>query len=344
MGPSMSSVLNAPAEIYDPRNPPVRRFAKDKTKRILRHVLSGLRFLHGSGIVHGDLQSGNILFALQDLTHFERQVLKQAEDSTNVDHLWRIDGKPDKWAPKYLAVSEPLSEFTLTGQNEVTKLSDLGGAFHIDDPPRSVVTPVSLRAPEAILNEAFGTGIDIWSFGCLAYELITGAALFELPPFGLSDNGVKDEHLIQLTDIIGSLPENLTAKWPNATKYYGSDGDRLDARPMDFEEEFSEDGNSDHSLSDGGADEFGDGDDDMDGFEFEAGERGSPQLHETLEQLVKAHKAEDVDDDEEKQIIAMLRSIFQYDPSHRPSAAALLENPWLATPITVGGSQEEAEN
>lgn len=203
---------------------------------------------------------------------------------------------------------------------------------------------MSLRAPEAILDEAFGTGIDIWSFGCLAYELITGAALFELPPFGLSDNGVKDEHLRQLTDIIGSLPENLSAKWPNATKYYGSDGDRLDARPMDFEEEFSEDGNSDHSLLDGGADEFGDGDDDMDGFEFEAGERGSPQLHETLEQLVKAHKAEDVDDDEEKQIIAMLRSIFQYDPSHRPSAAALLENPWLATPIAVGGSQEEAEN
>ncbi|KAJ0312468.1 hypothetical protein COL516b_001552 [Colletotrichum fioriniae] len=336
----MSSVLNAPAEIYDPRHPPVRRFAKDKTKRILRHVLSGLRFLHENDIVHGDLQSGNILFALRDLTHFERQVLKQAEDSTNIDHLQRIDGKPDKWAPKYLAVSEPLSEFALTGQDEVTKLSDLGG----DDPPRSVVTPVSLRAPEAILDEAFGTGIDIWSFGCLTYELITGVALFELPPFGLSDNGVKDEHLIQLTDIIGSLPENLSAKWPNAIKYYGSDGDRLDARPMDFEEDFSEDGNSEHSLSDGGADKFGDGADDMEVFEFDAGERGPPQLHETLEQLIKAHKAEDVDDDEEKQIIAMLRSIFQYDPSHRPSAAALLENTWLATPIAVGGSQEEAES
>ncbi|KAK1542476.1 serine/threonine-protein kinase SRPK3 [Colletotrichum paranaense] len=344
MGPSLSSVLNAPAEIYDPRNPPVRRFAKDKTKRILRQVLSGLQFLHENEIVHGDLQSGNVLFALQDLTHFERQVLKQAEDTTNIDHLRRIDGKPDKWAPKYLAVSEPLSEFALTGLDEVTKLSDLGGAFPIDDPPRSVVTPVSLRAPEAILNEAFGTGIDIWSFGCLAYELITGAALFELPPFGLSDQGIKDEHLIQLTDIIGSLPECLLAKWPNATKYYGSNGDRLDARPMDFEEEFSEDGDSDDSLSNREADEFGEGGDDMDGFQFDVGERGPPQLHETLEKLIKAHKAEDVDDDEEKQIICMLRSIFQYDPSHRPSAAALLQDPWLATPISAGVSQGEADN
>ncbi|KAK0370845.1 serine/threonine-protein kinase SRPK3 [Colletotrichum limetticola] len=328
MGPSLSSALNAPVEIYDPRNPPVRRLKSDKTKRILRHVLSGLNFLHSIGIVHGDLQSGNILFALQDFHLLDRQVLKQDEnDASKIDMLRRIDGKLDRWAPKYLAVSDPLSDFMLEGQCQVTKLSDLGGAFCIDDPPLSVLTPVSLRAPEAILNEAIGTGIDIWSFGCIVYELVTGAALFQLPPFGLSDSEKKDEHLIQLTDIIGPLPQTLMVKWPNAAKYYGSSGERLDMAPTDIIDGFTEESSSGCRSIDGSYD----GVEDVDGSGLELGERVPPQVHESLEKLVKAHKASNMSDEEEEQIVSFLRAIFRYDPLQRPSAGALLDFAWLNT-------------
>lgn len=127
MGPSLSTVLNAPFEIYDPLNPPVRRFAKDKIKRILRHVLLGLSFLHDNGIVHCDLHSGNILFALQDLSSVERIALEQTTENSRIDQLHRIDGKRDQWAPTYLAVAEPLSQHVLSGEAEAVKLSDLGG-------------------------------------------------------------------------------------------------------------------------------------------------------------------------------------------------------------------------
>ncbi|KXH25936.1 serine/threonine-protein kinase SRPK3 [Colletotrichum nymphaeae SA-01] len=328
MGPSLSSVLNAPVEIYDPRNPPVRRFRSDKTKSILRHVLSGLNFLHSNGIVHGDLQSGNILFALQDLNLLDRQILKQDEnDASKIDMLRRIDGKLDRWAPKYLAVSDPLSNYMLEGHNQVAKLSDLGGAFCIDDPPLSVLTPASLRAPEVILNEAIGTGIDIWSFGCIVYELVTGAALFQLPPFGLSDTEKKDEQLIQLTDIIGPLPRTLAAKWSNAGKYYDSSGERLDTVPTDIIDGFTEDSSSDFRSIDGSSDGF----EDVDGSGLDLGERVPPQVHESLEKLVKVHKASYVGDEEEEQIVSFLRAIFRYDPLHRPSAGALLDFSWLNT-------------
>ncbi|KAF4777531.1 serine/threonine-protein kinase SRPK3 [Colletotrichum scovillei] len=328
MGPSLSSVLNAPVEIYDPRNPPVRRFRSDKTKSILRHVLSGLNFLHSNGIVHGDLQSGNILFALQDLNLLDRQILKQDEnDASKIDMLRRIDGKLDRWAPKYLAVSDPLSYYMLEGQNQVAKLSDLGGAFCIDDPPLSVLTPASLRAPEVILNEAIGTGIDIWSFGCIVYELVTGAALFQLPPFGLSDTEKKDEQLIQLTDIIGPLPRTLAAKWSNAKKYYDSSGERLDTVPTDIIDGFTEDSISDSRSIDGSSD----GVEDADRSRLDLGERVPPQVHESLEKLVKVHKASYVGEEEEEQIVSFLRAIFRYDPLHRPSAGALLDFSWLNT-------------
>ncbi|CAI0651946.1 unnamed protein product [Colletotrichum noveboracense] len=324
MGPSLSAVLNAPFEIYDPLNPPLRRFAKVKIRRILRHVLLGLSFLHENGIVHGDLHSGNILFALQDLSSVERVALEQTTENSRIDQLHRIDGKRDQWAPTYLAVAEPLSQHVLSREAEAVKLSDLGGGN--DDPPQSIVAPLCLRAPEVILNEPIGTGIDTWSFGCLAYELITGTVLFRLPEFGLSDEGLKDEHLIQLTDIIDPLPGNLLAKWPDAAKYYGPKAERLDLRPRDFDEESTEDENSCQDSPGGGFDD-GPGTHEI---ELDVSGHDLPRVHDSLERLIKAHKNADIDEQEEEAIAAFLRCIFQYDLALRPSAAKLLGHPWIS--------------
>ncbi|KAL3291648.1 serine/threonine-protein kinase SRPK3 [Colletotrichum asianum] len=318
MGPSLSTVLNAPFEIYDPSNPPLRRFAKDKIKRILRQMLLGLSFLHDNGIVHGDLHSGNILFALQDLSLVERVALEQTTENSRIDQLHRIDGKRDQWAPTYLAVAEHLSQHVLSGEAEAVKLSDLGGGN--DDPPQSVIAPLCLRAPEVILNEPIGNGIDIWSFGCLAYELIAGTVLFQL------DEGLKDEYLIQLTDVIGPLPGNLLAKWPDAAKYYGPKGERLDSRPRDFDEDSTED---EYSCQDSSGGEFDD-DPGTHKIELDGSEHDLPRVHDSLERLIKAHKNADIDEQEEEAIVAFLRCIFQYDPALRPSAAKLLGHPWIS--------------
>ncbi|KAI7777300.1 hypothetical protein LA080_003817 [Diaporthe eres] len=79
------------------------------------------------------------------------------------------------------------------------------------DDPTKITTPRALRAPETILKLPVGPKFHVWSFGCLAFELLTGHALVGLPSLFLEDaqNIINDEHLIKLPDITGRRPDRL---------------------------------------------------------------------------------------------------------------------------------------
>jgi non-specific serine/threonine protein kinase len=80
-----------------------------------------------------------------------------------------------------------------------------------------VVTPAHLRAPEVILGCPLGFGVDIWSYGCLLFEFITGRPLVQLPPLEDDSDCLDDDHLIQLKEIPQPLPENLLAAWSGSS-------------------------------------------------------------------------------------------------------------------------------
>lgn len=70
-----------------------------------------------------------MLFAIQDLASLDVNQLRQNEANSRIEALERVDGKVDKWAPQYLAVSQPLTEYVLSGSNQVVKLIDMGGGM-----------------------------------------------------------------------------------------------------------------------------------------------------------------------------------------------------------------------
>lgn len=87
----------------------------------------------------------------------------------------------------------------------VIKITDFGNATSVYDHYSDFIQTRQYRAPEILLGHEWGCGVDIWSIGCIVFELVTGDYLFN-PKVG--DSFTKDEdHLAQIVELLGAFPE-----------------------------------------------------------------------------------------------------------------------------------------
>ncbi|KAF2106636.1 putative CDK4/6 [Lophiotrema nucula] len=140
-------------------------------KFVVQHVLLGLDFLHANaGVVHTDLQDGNIMFPLHSdsraLKHFER------------------DEKRHPSARKYILNtiiyrSRKLMQedgFPLPSPPVITDFGQArrGEAEYTD----YYVQPSAFQAPEVLMEIPWSDSIDIWNLGGLIYYLLFNKFLF----------------------------------------------------------------------------------------------------------------------------------------------------------------------
>ncbi|KAG9233967.1 kinase-like domain-containing protein [Amylocarpus encephaloides] len=188
MGPSTASMVE-----YLPKPLVSKIGRRDRypiwiAKSILRQDLLGIDFLHQSGISHGDLQPGNLLFSVAALYLWTRFVYRNKKSILlSLQPIERQDRKVDLWAPKYLAVNQLLTEFVDLNPNFVIKISDMGGV-----PTRSQ---------------------DIWSFCCLVFEFIIGRPLFVVDTTGNKDE-TNDDHFLQLFSLLDTSPQSYIGELP----------------------------------------------------------------------------------------------------------------------------------
>ncbi|APA12741.1 hypothetical protein sscle_10g075110 [Sclerotinia sclerotiorum 1980 UF-70] len=301
MGPSTATVVeHLPEELLSKIDPKIW-YPIWMARSILQQALLGIDFLHQIGIVHGDIQPGNLLFLATDLASVEETRLSQKDVMPeSMVSIERQDGKVDRWAPKYLVLNQPLMEFVKLDSNFVIKISDMGGAFFKDKPPKHLVTPVSLRSPETILKEVPTTNQDMWSFGCLIFEFITGRPLFVVDNAG-DENETNDDHFLQLFSTLGPIPMDILSKWSRANIYFNSHGENIK--------------NYIGNL--------------LEGFDMSLLED-----QPTLEELFEQYKPVGMEREESREVMRILRWILQYDASKRPLSSELLRDPWF---VRVGG-------
>ncbi|KAE8141237.1 kinase-like domain-containing protein [Aspergillus pseudotamarii] len=304
MGPSVNTMVEELPQ-FKPRMQGMKiRYPLRIAKSILKQSLQALAFLHENGIAHGDFQPCNILFTLDDINSTPEDLLRQEEDvqaESISPPVQRVDGKEDKWAPRYLCVGQPLVPFTYYGEGFKVKLSDMGGAYFFTDPPAKPVTPLGLRAPELILTGTVDNTLDVWSFGCLVFELITGQPLFCIPGSDFED----DDHLLSLTARLGALPDELFRHW-NASSLYFTPERKL------------------FNCQLGGV---------------APGQEPLIMEQTSMEELFD-QASPDLDEKEAHEVKALIRWILQYDPAKRPSPAEILSDPWFCEIDVESGSSK----
>ncbi|KAK9375630.1 kinase-like domain-containing protein [Lipomyces chichibuensis] len=99
-------------------------------------------------------------------------------------------------APKYRITSQrPRGMLNVADSSTfLVKIGDMGGAIWTGQRDQQPVTPTGLRAPELIYGGSWDASIDIWTLGCLLFELATNEPLFAVETFGLKRDEIDEIH------------------------------------------------------------------------------------------------------------------------------------------------------
>ncbi|KAJ4226658.1 hypothetical protein NW760_008729 [Fusarium oxysporum] len=187
------------------------RLPSHAAKSISRQVLQGIDYLASNGIGHGDLHTRNIALEIPELHLLSERCFIARLGEPEMGLVTRRDGKslssniptcivrPSSFRHK--DVQRLLSSPSI-------QIIDFGEAFFNYDALNTLHTPLPVRAPEIVFGDRLDNRVDLWSTGCLMFELVTGQPPFDVvmltPPMLV-------QQMIELID--DELPSRWQAKW-----------------------------------------------------------------------------------------------------------------------------------
>ncbi|EGT30763.1 hypothetical protein CAEBREN_31645 [Caenorhabditis brenneri] len=147
----------------------------DRVRKFCRDILRGLDYSHNvCGIIHCDLKPANLMISI------------------------------DQDEAQQTSFSIDLRDPTCTAS---LKIGDFGiSAFKTDNVTRLVQT-CPYRAPEAHVQAEITPAIDLWSVGCVAYQMATQYVLFPCNHDGNVDERL--DHLGKISAELGPIPAEL---------------------------------------------------------------------------------------------------------------------------------------
>ncbi|NXG60792.1 SRPK kinase, partial [Hemiprocne comata] len=180
-------------------------------KKSLQQVLAGLQFLHQRcRIIHADIKPENLLLYGRDQSL--QRLLPDMLDCSQRKDLRRKE--PDGDLGNRLEESDLMSI-------EV-KIADLGSACWTYKPFSKEIQTQPYRALEVLLGLDYGTPADIWSMGCLAFEMATGDCLFDPQPGKYFSR--DDDHVARIIELLGRIPPQIAFSWNKSTKFFSRPG------------------------------------------------------------------------------------------------------------------------
>ena len=88
------------------------------------------------------------------------------------------------------------------------------------------------RAPEVIIGSKYDTSADIWSLGCMTFELLTGDLLFD--PRAGDDYDRDEDHLAMFQELLGKMPKKLALEGKYSKNYFDKKGNLKRIKQLKF--------------------------------------------------------------------------------------------------------------
>ncbi|KAM3414794.1 hypothetical protein BST61_g9943 [Cercospora zeina] len=200
VGPNVADFVDS--HFKDGRLPP------ELAKAFAKQMLQGVDFLAANNIGHGDLHARNLALVVPDLDSLSEEdfVAKLGQPETRP--VIRSDGGPlGNDVPAEMVYPAFFQKRDLLKSSSI-KIIDFGEAFLSNDPPSTLHTPLPVRAPEVIFMDRLDRRVDLWSAGCLIFELIA-----EHPPFDaiMATPPTTVKQMIALAS--DKLPPRWQAQW-----------------------------------------------------------------------------------------------------------------------------------
>lgn len=88
------------------------------------------------------------------------------------------------------------------------------------------------RAPEVLLGHKYCTSADIWSLGCMIFELLTGDLLFD--PREGPDYDRDEDHLAMFQELLGKIPKKMATTGKYSKNYFDRKGNLKHIKQLKF--------------------------------------------------------------------------------------------------------------
>jgi len=173
------------------------------------------------------------------------------------------------------------------------KVIDFGSSCYEGTRLYTYVQSRFYRAPEVILGSTYGTAIDMWSFGCILAELLTG--------FPILPGEDEDDQMAMTIELLGMPPENLLRGAKRTSKFFSSNGNPMYCRVTD---------NDGMTMMEGGKSRRGK-------------VRGPPGSRDFVTALRGALKEED------SMVVDFIKRCLLWDPNLRMTPEMAMRHSWL---------------